>query len=311
MLYNVVIDRKTHNYDWTLGEENYLSSENMHQRLRIDNSILDGFTVEKKDEDTVADAHVTTYDIPTCRYICNNKTLNPVLMGTNRPADESDNVIIFLVVNTGFRIADYTLHNENRKNLKVLRTFKISHEKRVTHVGCTIVGSKKDLMEKGNSIITLNLVKLRNAKEQDSVVRYDLSLEGNSVNVVCENLDNHPDAEKYREIVASKKRFNGFNFHVLPNQMLTCTLLCPESRVEEAEEVSKHLKKRFIVPIKDDSIADPEAIKKALTEIDVANNHIRAITVLGMSVPKEVTSEFRILYVFNYNEDTKTLDLVR
>lgn len=307
MLYNVVIDRKPKAYDWTVNES-YLMNEDMHQRIRINDGILDGFTINKVDEDKVGDATVTSYSIPSCRYVCNNKTLNPILMSTNRADDESDNVIVFVAVNTYFRIAEYDLHTENRKNIKILRTFKLSKDKKITHFGCTIVSSKKDLMEKNNGVITLTLV---SGKDNENVVRYHFALEGDSLNVVCENLTGTPEADKFKNVVSNRKRYGGFNFHTLPNQMLTCTILCPKSREKEAEEVSKHLKKRFIVAIPDESITDSAVIKSELEKIDITTNHIRAVTVLGMAIPKEVASELRLMYVFKYNETTKALDLVR
>lgn len=307
MLYNVIIDKQKplHNkFDWSI-DNGFLTNKDAHQRIRIDDTILESFNAEKHDTDQFADINVSRYDIPNCRYVCNNRSMNPMFMNTNRAVEESDNEVIFLMIRTGFRMSSYNL----RKGLKILRTFKVMDDRRITYIGCTIVFSKKDL-ENDNRIITLNLLDVKSG----DVVTYTLNLDGDDISVDYVNQNNDKKmVEKVTKEVNEKqgRRHLNFHIHTIPGQMLTCTLVCPKSKVADVEEASKHLKKKTLIAIDDDKIEDPKAILKEMSNYEIAENHIRAITTFGMNFPKEVSADLKLIYVFKYNENTRTLELTR
>ena len=304
MIHNIIIgDSHDKNYDWSLNNKGYIECPTIHQSIKVENEMMSTFKITKSGNQAT---HIGNFEIPNCRYVCNNRTMNPILMSTNRDVDDSDNMIIFLIIEKDYRMASYNIRNR----IKILRRFSVVESKKLNAVGCTIVCSKNDILSKiEDPIITVNLLNTITDTVSTCEIRYDFDR-----GCPILNWTNHTDDkinESVREIIAKQKRPIGFKIHTLPNQQLTCTMMFPTSKKEVAETVSSHLKNRIMIEIPDEDLNNIDAMSKIIDSHDLQGAHIRALTMIGMDLPRELINKYKFIYLFQYNESNHLLDMVK
>lgn len=301
MIYNVILDKSKNidSFDWKI-EDGFVSSKGMDQRIRLDSNLAENFSVEKAESDVIGNMHLAGFKIPNCRFVCNNKTLNPILMKSNRSEDESDNIIIYILVHKDFKMVTYNITS----GIKVLRNVRVMDRdtRRPRYTGYTLVMSKKDLVENNTLVVRMNFV---DTSAKYAVSTYSLNLVNNNLEILCENENQNKDfAERMRKLAKNQKRSLIPPLRVNPDMILTYVLVCPESMKAKGEEIMARLKKHLLITVPDNEVENSEVINKLLAQ-PIEELHVRALSTLGMNIPVDVKRQNKLLYTFRYNEETR------
>ena len=110
--------------------------------------------------------------------------------------------------------------------------------------------------------------------------------------------------EKYAE---KDKRYKGsLPFKIMPakkNTLITSTYVTDEKNYDKvASEYTKNIKNAVIIKVEQDEINNnpSSVVEKIKTEI--GDKRVRAITQVGVRIPREIYMELHQIFVFDYDE---------
>ena len=262
---------------------NFITKPSIYQRLRIDKTIegIEPVKVEAswKSNDAARYEFLTDKKL---RWANNNKNMNPILL-----VDEnaSDLTICYVTLSEDYILLRY------RTSAEILQTF---HKKNASQ-GCCVVFDE-DKLTKG-SILQLQI----KDKKTSRYLQVYLNVENGELKKVVKPISDKKVLATLRAI----KKPNNFKIQVKSGLMTLAYIVTNKEQYESviAEEISNPIIYEYV-----DGLTSKD-LDEDLSSF-FGENRIRAVTVMGMDASvlnKDLVRNLRLLYIFEYNDDTKSL----
>lgn len=289
--------------NWGIIKDDYdsffIENPDIRQRIRL------GKGVEEKLEQKFSSSNMAGYEIPENILFSNsNKTMNMTILGFRTKDDEEkanhvdSNVIYVTLGSANYKLISYKL-SEGR----IVQTYR----RKDLFQGCAIIfdGSDKD-------IIKMEVKDLKQNRFVEITVHVDENLH------VVVNKKDISDKKELKAVRATykktEKRMVHFVISSITGHFPTCTFIVNgtnEELVENVKEATKGIKNAalIILPAGDYTFEgelteeEREAVDGMLQET-ILDAHIRAITTVGVKLPKDFCKQYRILYLFDLDPDT-------
>ena len=262
---------------------NFITKPSIYQRLRIDKTIegIEPKVVEAswKSNDAARYEFLTDKKL---RWANNNKNMNPILLVDENASDLS---ICYVTLSDEYILLRY------RTSAEILQTF---HKKNASQ-GCCVVFDE-DKLTKG-SILQLQIKE----KKTSRYLQVYLNVENGELKKVVKPISDKKVLATLRAI----KKPNNFKIQVKSGLMTLAYIVTNKEQYESVinEEISNPIIYEYI-----DGLT-PKDLEEDLSSF-FGENRIRAVTVMGMDASvlnKDLVRMLRLLYIFEYNDDTKSL----
>lgn len=262
---------------------NFITKPSIYQRLRIDKTIegIEPKVVEAswKSNDAARYEFLTDKKL---RWANNNKNMNPILLVDENASDLS---ICYVTLSDEYILLRY------RTSAEILQTF---HKKNASQ-GCCVVFDE-DKLTKG-SILQLQIKE----KKTSRYLQVYLNVENGELKKVVKPISDKKVLATLRAI----KKPNNFKIQVKSGLMTLAYIVTNKEQYESVinEEISNPIIYEYI-----DGLTSKD-LEEDLSSF-FGENRIRAVTVMGMDASvlnKDLVRMLRLLYIFEYNDDTKSL----
>ena len=262
---------------------NFITKPSIYQRLRIDKTIegIEPKVVEAswKSNDAARYEFLTDKKL---RWANNNKNMNPILLVDENASDLS---ICYVTLSDEYILLRY------RTSAEILQTF---HKKNASQ-GCCVVFDE-DKLTKG-SILQLQIKE----KKTSRYLQVYLNVENGELKKVVKPISDKKVLATLRAI----KKPNNFKIQVKSGLMTLAYIVTNKEQYESVinEEISNPIIYEYI-----DGLTSKD-LEEDLSSF-FGENRIRAVTVMGMDASvlnKDLVRNLRLLYIFEYNDDTKSL----
>lgn len=262
---------------------NFITKPSIYQRLRIDKTIegIEPKVVEAswKSNDAARYEFLTDKKL---RWANNNKNMNPILLVDENTSDLS---ICYVTLSEDYILLRY------RTSAEILQTF---HKKNASQ-GCCVVFDE-DKLTKG-SILQLQIKE----KKTSRYLQVYLNVENGEIKKVIKPISDKKVLATLRAI----KKPNNFKIQVKSGLMTLAYIVTNKEQYESIinEEISNPIIYEYI-----DGLTSKD-LEEDLSSF-FGENRIRAVTIMGMDASvlnKDLVRNLRLLYIFEYNDDTNSL----
>lgn len=262
---------------------NFITKPSIYQRLRIDKTIegIEPKVVEAswKSNDAARYEFLTDKKL---RWANNNKNMNPILLVDENTSDLS---ICYVTLSEDYILLRY------RTSAEILQTF---HKKNASQ-GCCVVFDE-DKLTKG-SILQLQIKE----KKTSRYLQVYLNVENGEIKKVIKPISDKKVLATLRAI----KKPNNFKIQVKSGLMTLAYIVTNKEQYESVinEEISNPIIYEYI-----DGLTSKD-LEEDLSSF-FGENRIRAVTIMGMDASvlnKDLVRNLRLLYIFEYNDDTNSL----
>ena len=262
---------------------NFITKPSIYQRLRIDKTIegIEPVKVEAswKSNDAARYEFLTDKKL---RWANNNKNMNPILLVDENASDLS---ICYVTLSEDYILLRY------RTSVEILQTF---HKKNASQ-GCCVVFDE-DKLTKG-SILQLQI----KDKKTSRYLQVYLNVENGEIKKVVKPISDKKVLATLRAI----KKPNNFKIQVKSGLMTLAYIVTNKEQYESVinEEISNPIIYEYI-----DGLTSKD-LEEDLSSF-FGENRIRAVTIMGMDASvlnKDLVRNLRLLYIFEYNDETKSL----
>lgn len=262
---------------------NFITKPSIYQRLRIDKTIegIEPKVVEAswKSNDAARYEFLTDKKL---RWANNNKNMNPILLVDENASDLS---ICYVTLSEDYILLRY------RTSAEILQTF---HKKNASQ-GCCVVFDE-DKLTKG-SILQLQIKE----KKTSRYLQVYLNVENGEIKKVVKPISDKKVLATLRAI----KKPNNFKIQVKSGLMTLAYIVTNKEQYESVinEEISNPIIYEYI-----DGLTSKD-LEEDLSSF-FGENRIRAVTIMGMDASvlnKDLVRNLRLLYIFEYNDDTNSL----
>lgn len=313
MLFSVILGNQTE-IDNTWGVEtderfdvHYVSCPSLHQKIKFGKYIT--ASVEKE----YSSANVSAYNIPAETYFSNNnKNMSLVVMkqwkNNGTDINPLDQIAYISLMTENYRILDYRLNG----NVQIVQTYR----KLDKYQGCAIAFNKSilDNSENGELIFI-------HAKDY-SMNRYV------TISVVIDK-DNKITVEKcaiedkgeissldsfYKKLVKKNGAIN-FKMTVPEGKLITSTYIASPEYSDLADEIASTIPNGRVLVLAEDALTS--TYQDDIDELDeftkemIVDARVRAVTTIGIRLPKDFCRKNKILYLFDYNTKTKNVTCIK
>ena len=264
---------------------NFISKPSIYQRLRIDKTIDDinpDSTVEPswKNEDSARYEFLTDKKL---KWANNNKNMNPILLVDDTV--EKDLTVCYVTMSDAYILLRY------RTGAEILQTF---HKKNASQ-GCCVVFDESKLTK--GSILQLQVKE----KKTSRYLQIYLNIENGEIKKTVKPIND----KKVLGTLKTIKKPNNFKIQTKSGLMTLAYIVTNKEQYEPviSDEITNPIIYEYI-----DGIT-PNEFENELSSF-FGENRIRAVTVMGMDasvLTKELVRNLRLLYIFEYNDETKSL----
>lgn len=286
-------------------ETSFIENPDIRQRIRL------GKGVDEKLDQQFSSSNMIGYDIAENILFSNsNKTMNMTILSYCAKDEENkhvdSNIIYVTLGSTNYKLITYKLSDG-----RIAQTYR----RKDLFQGCAVVfnGANKD-------IIKMNVKDLKQNRFVEITVHVDENL-----HVVIEKKD-IADKKELKTVRAAYKKTEKRMVHFVISSSTaghypTCTFIVNgtnEELVENIKEATKSIKNAtlIILPAGDytfeGELTDEErdAVDGMLQET-ILDAHVRAITTVGVKLPKDFCKNYRILYLFDLDPETGKIRCVK
>lgn len=262
---------------------NFITKPSIYQRLRIDKTIegIEPKVVEAswKSNDAARYEFLTDKKL---RWANNNKNMNPILLVDENSSDLS---ICYATLSEDYILLRY------RTSAEILQTF---HKKNASQ-GCCVVFDESKLTK--GSILQLQIKE----KKTSRYLQVYLNVENGELKKVVKPISDKKVLATLRAI----KKPNNFKIQVKSGLMTLAYIVTNKEQYESVinEEISNPIIYEYI-----DGLTSKD-LEEDLSSF-FGENRIRAVTIMGMDASvlnKDLVRNLRLLYIFEYNDETNSL----
>ena len=296
MLYSVILgnlENSEINNNWTLANDDYnntfITNVSIRQKIRL------GKNVEKKLNEIKNNSQNTAiYKIAKNTFLSNNnKNMNLSLMNfwssdeNIRKEHIDDNVLYVTFLNKDYSLLDYTSYDN-----EVIQTYR----QKDVYQGLAI--SFKDTKEYKFSMYLYDIL---NKRYVDVDVFFD--------NDGKFNVKTEIDPSSAGRLKKNKKPMH---FKMNIKRFPTNTFLVNKKYEEEMINQTSNIPNVNIITIDGEikDLRDNNSLHKLFTE-SIVNNRVRAITTVGVKLPKTFCRTYNILYLFDYDIESEWIKCIK
>ena len=267
---------------------------------------------------------ITIHDISEYHLDCNPKNMNLIIFTSSKSKHyrkrrvslpfDNDDALLYLTVNTNrYKLVNYILHD----GAKIVQTYRHDDkDKSVSYVGCAIVfnhnteDAKKgivscllyDTTDNNYYIVVVNIDKDINTITYDRYSITDPSNigidSGKMVTSVYDNL--------------VKNLGKGISFKISDSDKIITNYIITNRDDIPDEYIDDNIDQVSVIKVNDDDIITSDDKKSTEYSKELEDNltntilkdNVRALTTVGVKIPKDFCSKFKILYLFVYDEKT-------
>lgn len=299
MLLSIVLGNQNEiKNDWELVEDRYgnsiIGNSYLKQKIRL------GKNVEKKLDKVYSSSNAVAYDIADNTFISNNQSnMNLALIKYWNKDQElidqftHDNILYITFSNKSYKLISYdNLGNE------IVQTYKKIGE----YQGCAFT-----FKYFGCNLFRLYAKDLVMNKFVEIVISID---ENGKVSVVKNVIEDRDILNKVRnEAKALNRRFVHFKVSTESGKLLTNTYITTKEHEELVDEITDDITNVNIIVVEN---VDGKLVTEFGDDIsELLRPNSRAITTVGVDLPKDFCKNYKILYLFDYDVETAKLTCIR
>lgn len=291
--------------EWTLTTDSYdntfISNESIRQRIRL------GKKVKKKFANVYKTENAVCYEIAENTFLSNNnKNMNLSLMNfwsqdpEVKANHKDDSVLYITFLNSDYKMLDYSTHG-----YEVIQTYR----KKGVYQGLAITFKEcegviftmlaKDLVNNAFVEVNVSLDSTGNITTTQDVIT-----DKNEVNT-CKN--------KIKKI---GNKIHHFMMDV--DGFPTNTFIIDDKYAAEMTDLLKNVPNAQVISLiggskafAEDTTDEEKAAIETLMQNQIVNERVRAVTTVGVRLPKTFCRTYSILYLFNYDIANNRLTCVK
>lgn len=298
--------------EWEISKDHYgtvyIANDDIKQRIRLAKN------VEEKLEKISSSANMVEYELPSSVVFSNsNRNMNLSIINfwskdeKKREEHEDSNIAYVTLINENYKLISYEL----AEGVKIVQTYC----RRDLLQGCALLFDGID-----RDIIFLRCKDLKQNRFVDIVVAVDENGTPYTNKFVAEQGSDELKKIKSEFKYVSNK-FIHFKMTCTPGQLPTSTFIvngASEDLVKEVEDMTKAIKNAVILTLP----AGNASFSDKCTEIEAAAVHdmfqqnlvdakVRAITTVGIRLPRGFYKDYRILYHYDINPDSGEIRCIK
>lgn len=292
------------NNDWNLTTDTYgntfIVNDSIRQRIRLGKNV-------KKVLNKICDSNnIAAYTLPTSTFLSNNnKNMNLSLMNFWSQDNEvkanhvDDNILYITFPNKDFKMVEY------HTDYKVLQTYR----KKGEYQGLGIVFTHAD-----GVLFTMKAQDLNDKTMVEIVVTLD---ENGNMDV---NYNTIEDKKEVGRLIGKMKKFGPRvpHFVMSVDKLPTNTFIIDDDYSDAVKELLNDIPNAQVISL----IGGTEAFSEDRTDEEnnavdelmkkhIVDERVRAVTAIGVRLPKTFCRTYNILYLFNYDMETGEITCVR
>lgn len=292
------------NNEWNLTTDTYgitfIANESIRQRIRL------GKNVKKVLKKVCDENNIAAYTLPTSTFLSNNnKNMNLSLMNFWSQDPEvkenhvDDSILYITFMNKDYKMIEYTTACE------VLQTYR----KKGEYQGLALVFKHAE-----GVIFTMKAQNLNDKSFEDIVVSLD---ENGNMSVAYDTIE---DKHEIGRLVNKMKKFGPKVPHFVMDvdKFPTNTFIIDEKYVNDVADLLNDIPNAQIITLiggsaafADDLTDEEKASVDALMKKHIVDERVRAVTTIGVRLPKTFCKTYNILYLFNYDIENNKITCVR
>lgn len=287
---------------WEIMDDEYNNTYIIHdstrQKIRIGKNVPKD--IKRGINSDNEEIKVSRYSIPDNIFVSNNnKNMNLSIMNywtddiNVRNSYESPNILYITLYNSDYKLISYDDNNHD-----VIKTYRKSGYNQ----GCAILfnNSKEDeLLFTIYAKRAKDFIKIEFHKDADNDLFTSI--------LVLDGEDKKKIQNEYSKV---SRKYVHFKMDFPDGKLATATYIVDPDYAEMAKELIKDIPNACMIVTGTESFyikgKDKEKFNEIMTE-QLKNARVKAITSIGVDVPIEFCKEFGILYLFNYDLETKKL----
>ena len=280
--------------NWGLSKDSYgnafIKNESINQRIQL------GYNVEDTLEMLACIEDIGVYKITDKAYISNNynnMNLTLINLWNKKKVNDKEKIVYVTLMNKSYKLVSYTPHNN-----EIIQTYKLTQEYQGAVIKCT-----------DTKVMSLVL----KDNETKKFVSYTINLnEDNSFRIEHEEIEDKKKIKKFSDVLkALGKKHKNFLISA-KDKIPTSTVIIDSNNVDESiMEVLRENKNLHILDLDSEKLKNsPEEYESLFTE-ELVNKRIRAVTTIGVRLPKDFFRTYRIICLFNYDKKLNKYYCVR
>lgn len=301
--FNIGTD-KSENFDMNIDimekfYTKFLSFEKIRQKIRLTDKIDKCDFTSTEFESSFGCGKIIKFD-NNFVWANSNINMNPCLYPISNKLSES--VICYITLPNNLKLLSYSA------SCRILQTYHMNGK----YNGCVIVCSIKELMSlNGNGIISLFVYDKTDKRISKvdcaiTVIEANTAEEYNFLPIIEKSSISKDKFQILKNL--NKKYKNELKFKIKDeDELLTATYIVDSSKVDTVKKIVEKIKNANIIVV-DDNLSIEE--KKSILQEKLAEK-VRAVTLVGVRVPLSVLKELKMIYVFSYDTETKTLKCIK
>lgn len=308
MLYSVVLgNQEIIKNDWALITDEfgntYISNDDIRQRIKLGNK------VNPKLDLVYSSAFSCCYNMPENTIISNgNRNMNLSLINywskdKNEMEKHVDDSILYItLMNENYKLICY-----NSEAGDIVQTFK-----------------KKDVYQgfairfKDTNMVNVSLsIEMKDIKMNRYVV-IDIKIdEEGKIDVQKTPIENKKEISKMKALLKKiGNKLAHFKIDFKDNNFITAVTLVHPDYIEEMNQYTDGIKNAVLIevdPIVFEKNAPEDLVKEydRIFEEQIVTPKVKAITTVGVKLPYEFCTKYKILYLFSFDVETKKLKCLR
>jgi hypothetical protein len=297
-------------------DNSFISLNAINQRIRITSGChslqsvtSDDFLISSNSFATVNDADILPYMVTKFslgdaldseyRWVNNSKNMNPMFISNRKPKDadtKNEQIIAYITLDPRVKVLSYST------KYSILQTY----GKKDYYTGCTIVLNRDDItVGEENVLMTIKFVDTTTHRYKVANISID------EAGKPTMNIEDVVGDE------VSKMRFNDrkyksslrFRYKTKKKQLLTSYYICEKYQEQFVRDLVKDLHNPTVMTVDtpfDESNSNVVDLLNTLSE-----NHVKAITTIGVDIPLDVLKKHKIFNVFEYDIEKEILKCKR
>lgn len=268
--------------------KSFITIDGIRQRIRLHDKITN-LAEPKVTNYTDANGFCDKYEFnKNMRWINNNLNMNSMFLLSGKEP-KNDYLVAYVTVTPDFKILGY------ETNFSILQTY-YSKDK---YQGCVVVAPISEIeAHEGWDIITIDGYNNVSGKYESITFEYTEKkciIDTSDISLAVQ--------EKYVE--KNKKYKGSLPFKIMPakkNTLITSTYVTNESNYDSVCEYTKNIKNAVIIKVEQNEIDNDHSSVVEKIKTAIGDKRVRAITQVGVRIPRDIYMELHQIFVFDYDE---------
>lgn len=305
MLYSVILGSNTDdisNY-WSLIEnddKSFIGNDSIRQRIKLGNSV--DHTLNIKSDN----GNVKSYDLPKNIFFSNNnKNMNLLIrhfFSKDKKANNNhtdDSVAYITLSNSDYKLLSYT----KAINSEIVQTYHIYN----SYIGLAIIFNANDT--------DLNILSI-NAYDKNRKVLVNISIKidvNKDVVISTTDIVDNDETAKYNSLKEKYKKTNiAFKLDAKTKFLTQAYIVLKKDAKKLEGIISKYVKNYYLITVDTDNngfVTIDDNTDNKIKNL-FAKNYTKAVTLYNCKVGKTFCKDYKVYYLFVYDEKNKKLKCI-